>query len=239
LEGKVNAWNIKGPNGEDTYWTGRGFKTQDEAEKAVSDFGPGYHVVREDATGGDIYNTLRNNDTAEAASKFMQDAGVPGLQYYDGMSRYTPQQIDPIKRQIAHWERVLKEHDDPILLESARKHLIEEQASLDKMTKNVTRNYVTWDQDVLDRMKMLERNGEQFNVGGTPELAMLANTMRGGEPDLTDEPAPVDLNQYGWNKAFFDQKIQAEAAAEAERKRQGMREALQQGMQRGLAGGVI
>ena len=77
------------------------------------------------------------------------------------------------------------------------------------------------------------------SMTGTPELAMLANTLRGGEPDLADEPAPVDLNQYGWNKAFFDQKIQAEAAAEAERKRQGMREALQQGMQRGLMGGAI
>jgi len=28
--------------------------------------------------------------------------------------------------------------------------------------KERTRNFVTWDQDVLNRMKLLERNGEKF-----------------------------------------------------------------------------
>jgi len=53
----------------------------------------------------------------QAASEALGKAGIPGLQYYDGMSRNAGEG---------------------------------------------TRNYVTWDQDVLDRMKLLERNGESM-----------------------------------------------------------------------------
>lgn len=44
-------------------------------------------------------------------------------------------------------------------------------------------NYVTWDQDVLDRMKLLERNGETFTAGGKGAAPLLAL-----ENDLLNPP---------------------------------------------------
>ena len=129
-------------------------------------------------TGGEFMeDIIAIYGSKQAASEALGKAGIPGLKYLDqGSRRFTPQQIGWVKGNNAHWERVIKDyHDDPqhaILVASARKQLIEGQASLDEMTKGGTHNYVTWDQDVLDRMKMLERNGETFGMTGNP--AMLA-----------------------------------------------------------------
>jgi hypothetical protein len=43
-----------------------------------------------------------------------------------------------------------------------------------KAKEDGTRNYVTWDQDVLDRTKMLERNGDELGMGGGPLSAAAA-----------------------------------------------------------------
>jgi len=64
--------------------------------------------------GQQVYNALKSEMTAQEASEALRKAGIPGLKYYDGMSRNAGEG---------------------------------------------TRNYVTWDQDVLDRATMLERNG--------------------------------------------------------------------------------
>jgi len=58
----------------------------------------------------------------QLAAENLGRAGIPGLKYYDEMSR--------------------------ILARS-----------------NPSRNYVTWDQDVLDRMRLLERDGERMFAG--------------------------------------------------------------------------
>jgi len=102
----------------------------------------------ENPTGADVYKSLNKSagykeffkrkqkemfaakdfsgtNTAEKlASQFLGEQGVPGLKYYDGMSRNAGEG---------------------------------------------TRNYVTWDQDVLNRMKLLERNGELMGVLPTPK----------------------------------------------------------------------
>lgn len=65
----------------------------------------------------------------QAASEALGRAGIPGLKYYDGMSRGKGEG---------------------------------------------TRNYVTWDQDVLDRMKLLERNGETF----APSVGLLGKKVK-------------------------------------------------------------
>ena len=77
-----------------------------------------------DPTGEEIYRKIArkfgdSGDPAakQAASEAFGKAGIPGLKYYDGMSRNAGEG---------------------------------------------TRNYVTWDQDVLDRMKLLQRNDETF-----------------------------------------------------------------------------
>lgn len=75
--------------------------------------------ITEKSTGQEIYNALQGvrqggSDAQKAASEALRKAGIPGLKYYDGMSRGKGEG---------------------------------------------TRNFVTWDQDVLDRTKVLERNG--------------------------------------------------------------------------------
>ena len=89
----------------------------------------------EGMTGAQLYNQMqnpfgsssvfsKNNAAQQAASEALGRAGIPGLKYYDGMSR--------------------KDGEG-------------------------TRNFVTWDQDVLNRMKLLERNGELMGVLPTPK----------------------------------------------------------------------
>jgi hypothetical protein len=59
-------------------------------------------------------NMASHYGSREAASEALRKAGIPGLKYYDQMSR---------------------------------------------TGQKGTRNYVTWDQDVLDRTKILEKDG--------------------------------------------------------------------------------
>ena len=72
-----------------------------------------------DPTGKDIYHKVGTYEKLSNPdiSRKLAEHGIPGLKYYDGMSRSAGEG---------------------------------------------TRNYVTWDQDVLNRMKLLERNGESM-----------------------------------------------------------------------------
>lgn len=77
-------------------------------------------VARETGRGGD--SVVRMDPMG--ASELLARAGIPGLKYYDGMSRGKGEG---------------------------------------------SRNYVTWDQDVLNRMQMLERNGKPVGLLDVPE----------------------------------------------------------------------
>jgi hypothetical protein len=92
-------------------------------------------------TGGDFVQTLGAQIGGQQVSALLREAGIPGLKYYDQMSR--PGQKG-------------------------------------------TRNYLTWDQDVLDRMKLLERDGETFAMGGSP-LAAAPLALEQQRPALTPE----------------------------------------------------
>tara|TARA_R110002126_G_scaffold288418_1_gene442092 strand:- start:40 stop:1311 length:1272 start_codon:yes stop_codon:yes gene_type:complete len=121
--------------------------------------------LTENSSGKDLYQALAGlGRDGKAASEALGRAGIPGLKYYDGMSRkpgassLTTQsldtQINSLKRDIASGggqPDVMKRQLASLQAERAR----HEEA-------NRTRNYVTWDQDVLDRMKLLERNGESM-----------------------------------------------------------------------------
>jgi hypothetical protein len=84
----------------------------------------GIQKITDETMGRDIESIARwiTDDpnvlpSDKLAAENLGRAGIPGLKYYDGMSRNAGEG---------------------------------------------TRNYVTWDQEVLDRMKLLERNGEKF-----------------------------------------------------------------------------
>jgi len=87
-------------------------------------FGPEGRMVNQDEfmnmSGEDLQDHLAVTfgKSDKAAAEALGKAGIPGLKYYDGISRNAGEG---------------------------------------------TRNFVTWDQDVLNRMKLLERNGEKFS----------------------------------------------------------------------------
>ena len=123
-------------------------------------------------TGGEFFEILRGMHSEKEVSKIFQDVGIPGVKYYDQMSRSpvdTQLKINTTESQIADFKRMLVD-DNSGLVTSENKVVVREalkqaEAELGKLKyeldnpKKRTRNYVTWDQDVLDRTKILEGGG--------------------------------------------------------------------------------
>jgi hypothetical protein len=218
----VGSFNLDHPNRKDTGWLGTGVYSTSDPQLASM-----YPAMKSGTAGPNVMPLrlgMKNPYQATLAEK----------QRLMMIAHNNPE----AGREAADlWTRELQAQGyDGVMLKYDPKDVGAANASTEYVVfdpKNVRSRFAKFDPARADSPDLLA------SMTGSPELAMLANTMRDGEPDLSASPAPVDLNQYGWNKAFFDQKIQAQAEAEAERKRQGMREALQQNMQRGLMGGVI
>ena len=115
-------------------------------------------------TGGEAYRYVMgsNSNTQQAASEALGKAGIPGMKYLDGVSRYK-YSLDDLKYRRDLKERAIKEvSEDPnkkIRLDELKGQLVDLNKDIDDYVPT-SRNYVTWDQDVLNRMKLLERNGE-------------------------------------------------------------------------------
>jgi hypothetical protein len=118
-----------------------------------------------DITGQQAYSHLEGKLGKQAASEALGELGIPGLKYHDGMSR-----IDGPAQQLIEGQgsreaalelaqtRLKSANDDfGLQAQTDRKYWGD---MVDKLDKPQTRNFVTWDQDVLNRMKLLERNGE-------------------------------------------------------------------------------
>ena len=147
-----------------------------------------------EARGSDIYRAIGHaeqkppfdtgsmNPGSREGSEALRKAGIPGLKYYDGMSRkknlmidgvaasrgvemdaadyvrlWGPDRIERIKIEI-NGERGLKKKKE--LIAAVEDIVHNNKAVTEEMSG--TRNYVTWDQEVLNRMKLLERNGESM-----------------------------------------------------------------------------
>ncbi len=95
-------------------------------------------LLDDSLTGEEFYaGAVAGLGGREAASEALRKAGIPGLKYFDGMSRDGGEG---------------------------------------------TRNYVTWDQDVLDRSKVLERDGVTLGANKSPTAALpglLSNAAQG------------------------------------------------------------
>ena len=140
-------------------------------------------LLDDSLTGEEFYaGAVAGLGGREAASEALREAGIPGLKYFDqgsrkpGASSLTTQQldvrIDSLKKDIASGggqQDVMKRKLASLQRERA-KH---EEA-------NRTRNYVTWDQDVLNRSKMLERDGVTLGANKSPTAAL---------PGLLDDTA--------------------------------------------------
>mgnify|MGYP000651504027 CR=1 FL=1 len=139
----------------------------------------------EDPSGQVLYHDYKSkanqrdpNGADKAASEALAKAGIPGLKYFDGMSRDNPKQVfvngmpidsRDIYGNIASDLFVDAGGDFQVAIKNAKsKDAIEvlkdwaNDPGMAQITDVGTRNFVTWDQDVLNRMKLLERNGEKF-----------------------------------------------------------------------------
>jgi len=117
----------------------------------------------------------------QRASEALGRAGIPGLKYYDQMSRAPVKDtkyLNRLQTSLGNAERAGRTADAATIKEMIR--------DLQKEVPNPTRNYVTWDQDVLNRMKLLERDGETFAMGGSP-LAAAPLALEQQRPALTPE----------------------------------------------------
>ena len=159
------------PNGGDIQLS-RAAVDEAQASKVVEKWWRGDSITGE--------RLLHNLGKGEAASEALRDAGIPGLKYFDQMSRPLGDTLgqtlvvrgkeigsDDLTGSFAA-NRLLESNMD---FEAAKRtargmgqddvvRILDDWAKTpDKVNikDKRTRNYVTWDQDVLDRVKILEQ----------------------------------------------------------------------------------
>ena len=141
--------------------------------------------VASTADGATLYGIMEGKLGKRGASEALAKAGIPGLKYFDGMSRDNPKQVfvngmpidsRDIYGNIASDLFVDAGGDFQVAIKNAKsKDAIEvlkdwaNDPGMAQITDVGTRNFVTWDQDVLNRMKLLERNNEDMTKALMPK----------------------------------------------------------------------
>ena len=154
------------------------------------------------ATGEKILEILGND---KITAEFLRKAGIPGNRYFDGMSSRFASEIDKLikkhgsreaaldhaKSSLADAKKMLK-NNSSIPTDMGQK-LVNRWAEEIKLlnTPPQTRNYVTWDQDVLDRAKVLQRNEEIYNKSN------IETTKRGNVLEINKIETPKDFQGKG------------------------------------------
>ena len=154
-----------------------------EQSKAVQEIARLYNIKTtpsgmKEARGSDIYraisqaeakppfNTASRNPGSVEGSEALRKAGIPGLKYYDQISRH-PSGNAPKDTAARILQATGGNRKNAI--EETKKRIARSDSKVDSNLKSAleilegkeqigTRNYVTWDQDVLDRVKILESN---------------------------------------------------------------------------------
>ena len=186
------------------------FKASKKGQKLKSDgFGPETSKHGGEVRGEDILHLISEGVTTDKnianhwaavragqdnvpplnySEEYLRKRGIPGLKYFDGMSRANTKakiSIDGVPDSTGAGGWVLRQNEsnpqkalDKAIneIESFGKPLQGSASETDLATLKMwkkspnsveisnprTRNFVTWDQDVLNRMKLLERNGESM-----------------------------------------------------------------------------
>ena len=142
-------YQIVGNDGN--YLVPKSYMTRQMAELDAKKVGGRVQEQQDSMLGSAIYKQLAATRGDQAASEALREAGIPGLKYFDGMSRDGGEG---------------------------------------------TRNYVTWDQDVLDRSKMLERDGVTLGANKAPTAA-LPGLLSDIRPARENIRTVIDANTIG------------------------------------------
>jgi len=164
---------------------------------------PNAHKLSPEMTGAQFYESSQlvpgEYMDQKAASEALGKSGVPGLKYLDQGSRIdsaAQQLIDAQGSREAALALSQKRLEQVSFGDTqGRKHWAD---MVDRLGKPQTHNYVTWDQDVLNRMKLLERNGETFGMTGNP--AMLA---AGQNQDASPSKMALELAKRLSDQDFY------------------------------------
>ena len=117
-------------------------------------------------TGEDLYRAVsKAHGGDQAASEALRKAGIPGLKYYDQMSRKRPiELLNETKAELIVLRKQFESLPDgpnkttQLAATDAQIKQVDGDIAITKSDKPQTRNYVTWDQDVLDRAAILDNN---------------------------------------------------------------------------------
>lgn len=132
-------------------------------------------AVSKVGSGGELYNLLANTlGSKQAASELLARAGIPGNKYLDQGSRLqTARMGGGYRFKITPMAGGQFDVSDPSQLFNPKAQVgvfdtrAEAEAALQKAQDEDagrTRNYVIWDQPTLDRVALLERNGEKLEA---------------------------------------------------------------------------
>ncbi len=178
----------------------------------------------------DQFDTGDREAAKQAASEALARAGIPGLKYYDQMSRLSDGGADAKGTATRIFDAAGGNYDKAIEIAKGRqarnnKGPVDPTSNLSKAIKLLenkfdtrTRNYVTWDQEVLNRMKLLERNGEKFasDTGAVGMISRASEAMQ-GESDPSAEISARLGGPERWRRAAA--YAEEQRRRDAERKR--------------------
>jgi len=145
----------------------------------------GFVSKSRDFTGESLYHTAESRlPSAREASEFFLRAGISGQRYLDGFSR------NRILESANGFEVV--DREGALIGAYKTRQEAEKSASL-------TYNYVIWDQNVLDKIAMLERNGEKMDaMRKEAEAPMSSEAEPSGEKKkLTPSMARLGRAMFG------------------------------------------
>ena len=190
--------------------------------------GQAYNYITELLGGsGSVFSKLSKGQ--QAASEALRDIGIPGLKYFDQDSRTRTARatidgvsINKYKPQNGYEEYIISKFKSGVPFHEIKEIAAmrpEGDALLAKWELKVpegTRNYVTWDQDVLDRSKMLERDGVTLGANKAPTAALpgllddvgIETTQRGNVLEITKIETPDNLRGQGLADQRLEQLIQ-------------------------------
>ena len=217
---------LRGLNEGDAGWSAASSEYRRARQNVQNMVGPGHPTA--DVAG--LMKTLAAEyGSPQAASEALRKAGIPGLKYYDAMSRQPKSYVlvngDPIDprdslSQIAEmWllsskgsidnalsaiNKNIPKRDNDSALADVREVLrdwAEDPGQIEVIDIKRTRNYVTWDQDVLNRSKMLERDGVTLGANKAPTAAvpgLLSQQELKNSEDQADTITPIaQKRQWG------------------------------------------